>query len=107
MTCTLSWRPVHDMPILTHRSAAAVLSYPSLGVGPIAVWLWQRRNEPRLLVVMEMLWLPLLLVTQVIAPLQNQMAERYLWWRVITRCMASNAQSRRAFASRGEQPGSP
>ena len=52
----------------------------------IAVHQW-RRNRPQLLVAMGFFLVPLLPVSQIIAPLQNRMADRYLWWSVWALCV--------------------
>jgi len=48
-------------------------------------WLrWRQAKRPELWVAWSWFLLPLLPVSQVLVPLQNPMADRYLWWSVMT-----------------------
>jgi hypothetical protein len=49
-----------------------------------AAWANWRRGQTQWLVAVGFFLLPLLPVSQVIAPLQNRMADRYLWWSVMS-----------------------
>ncbi len=74
---------VQEVPTLTRWTAVSALGYAAIGAGvALALWKW-RHGRVEWLVALGFFLLPLLPVSQVIAPLQNRMADRYLWWSVM------------------------
>jgi tetratricopeptide (TPR) repeat protein len=70
---------VHDVQIVTSWSFVALLGYALLlGWLGAGLWLWRRRQEPLWLAAWCWFVVPLLPVSQVVFPLQNLMADRYL-----------------------------
>ncbi len=100
----LAWPPlssiVHDVPVRTSWTAAGVAGYlllcAWLGAG---LWLW-RRHRPLCLVTFLWFFVPLLPVSQVLFPLQNLMADRYLVLSVMAPALALGA-----LAARWPRPG--
>jgi hypothetical protein len=85
----LLWPPscslVHDVPIATRWAMVPLLGYSALLIAlGFAAWANWRRGQTQWLVAVGFFLLPLLPVSQVIAPLQNRMADRYLWWSVMS-----------------------
>lgn len=78
---------VHDVPIRTAWTATGVLGYAVL-VAWAAVGVWQQRRG-RPLAAASFLWFvaPLVPVSQVLFPLQNLMADRYLLLSVMGPCL--------------------
>lgn len=75
---------VHDVPTRLHWQWLTFLSYAGWAALFAGAWIWwRRRQEVWGLVALGFFWLPLLPVTQLLAPLQNRMADRYLWWSVL------------------------
>jgi hypothetical protein len=74
---------VHEVPTSNGWGFIAVLGNLCVAViGVLAVQHW-RAKRPQWLLAMGFFLIPLLPVSQIIAPLQNKMADRYLWWSVI------------------------
>ncbi len=78
---------VHDVSIRTSFSAIGVVGYGLLAAwGGVGVWL-ARKRQP--LALASFLWFvaPLVPVSQIIFPLQNLMADRYLLFSVMGPCL--------------------
>ncbi len=79
----LVWPPslsiVREVPTLTHFTASSIAGIASvfLSLGA-CLWLWLKRSLPVFLVAWIWIFAPLTLVSQVLVPLQNRMADRYL-----------------------------
>ncbi|HVZ32973.1 MAG TPA: hypothetical protein VG963_11135, partial [Polyangiaceae bacterium] len=82
----LAWPPklalMHEVPRPVTWDAASLLGWGLIAAGALAGVLWLRRGKP--LVLACWLWtvVPLVPVSQVLVPLQNVMADRYLWLSV-------------------------
>jgi len=75
---------VHDVPIRTSWNAVAASGWAFLiGSGILAARTWWRDDEPAWLAAWLTFFVPLAPVSQVIVPLQNRMADRYLWLSVL------------------------
>ena len=74
---------VYDAPAATHLSVAAALGYAAL-IAWAALGVWRLRRERSPFVLAAWLWfvVPLVPVSQIIFPLQNRMADRYLLFSV-------------------------
>ncbi len=80
LSCSL----VHEVPIRTAWGPLAILSNLLIAVSVVlAVHQW-RAKRPILLLTLGFFLIPLLPVSQLIAQLQNKMADRYLWWSVLS-----------------------
>lgn len=85
---SLLWPPalslVHDAPLVTRfgPSSVAALGLVS-GWAAVGLWLWRRRGRPLWLGAWLAFFVPLLPVSQIVVPLQNQMADRYLFLSVL------------------------
>ncbi len=94
------WPPalslVHDVPVLTHWTLAAVAGWLVLGGAGAAGVAALRRGQP--LPLAAFLWLvaPLAPVSQVLFPLQNQMADRYLLFSLLGPALLIAAAAARA-----------
>ncbi len=100
----LSWPPlcsiVHDVPIHTSWTAEGVAGYLLLaGWLGAGLWLWRQKKSPLCLVTFLWFFVPLLPVSQVLFPLQNLMADRYLILSVMAPALALGA-----FAARFHRP---
>jgi hypothetical protein len=89
----LVWPPsaslVHDVPTRTHFDALSIASYAVFVIwAGIALWFMLRRKEPRPLAALLWFSAPLVPVSQVLFPLQNLMADRYLWLSVMALALA-------------------
>jgi hypothetical protein len=69
----------------------------------IGVWFWRRRAEALPLVAWLWFVVPLAPVSQIVFPLQNRMADRYLLWSVMSVALGVGALSR--LAPRGARAG--
>jgi protein O-mannosyl-transferase len=83
----LLWPPacslVQEVPTRTVWAMVPLLGYAAIvGMGLAALWQW-RKGRSEWFVALGFWLVPLLPVSQVIAPLQNRMADRYLWWSVM------------------------
>lgn len=85
------WPPalslVHDVPIHTTWTAAGIIGYALLAAWAALALRELRRGRP--LLAASFLWfvVPLLPVSQVVFPLQNLMADRYLLFSVMGPCL--------------------
>lgn len=83
----LLWPPacslVEEVPTLARFDLWSVVGYLGIGIGLLGALRCWYRGQTLWLVVLGLLLLPLLPVSQVIVPLQNRMADRYLWWSVL------------------------
>lgn len=83
LNCSL----VHEVPTRTGWGLSPMLGYFVVAVAvAIALHQWFKRR-PQLLVAVGFFLVPLLPVSQLIVPLQNKMADRYLWWSVLALCV--------------------
>lgn len=92
----LVWPPalsiVHDVPALTRLTPLAMAGYASLaGWAVVGVWLWRQRRHAVTLAALVWFLAPLLPVSQVAFPLQNAMADRYLFLSVMAIGLAVGA----------------
>jgi hypothetical protein len=75
---------VYDVPAQTHLTFASLCGFglllALLGFG---LWLWRRRRTPLPLAAWLWLVVPLVPVSQLLFPLQNRMADRYLIFSVM------------------------
>jgi hypothetical protein len=95
----LLWPPhcslVHEVPTLVHFTLISAASYFTFVVaGLVAIHRWYR-GQRLLFVVLALVVIPLLPVSQVLVPLQNRMADRYLWWSVLGLAVLLAAVARR------------
>jgi tetratricopeptide (TPR) repeat protein len=75
---------IHDVPVRTSWSAVAIAGWLMIVVtGALAARTWWRRDEPAWLAAWLTFFVPLAPVSQVFLPLQNRMADRYLWLSVL------------------------
>jgi hypothetical protein len=75
---------VHDVPTRTAWNAVATSGWLFvIGSGLAAARTWWRNDEPAWLAAWLTFFVPLAPVSQVFAPLQNRMADRYLWLSVL------------------------
>lgn len=102
------WPPAlslfHDVPVTSHASVKAALGYALLlgwGVAGLAAL---RRGSPSVLAAFLLWVIPLAPVSQLVFPLQNQMADRYLLLSVAAPCLlfssacVGSARAERAYA---------
>jgi hypothetical protein len=79
LNCSL----IHEVPTNNGWGLVPVLGNLLLVVAAaLAVQQW-RAKRPQLLLILGFFLVPLLPVSQLIAELQNKMADRYLWWSVL------------------------
>jgi hypothetical protein len=80
---------IYEVPTAQHWNWVATLSYLA-AAGSIALATWRCRvaKEPRWLVLLALFCVPLLPVSQVLVPLQNRMADRYLAWSTLAASFA-------------------
>ncbi len=75
---------VHDVPTRTTWNGAAITGWLFvIGTGIAATRTWWRNEEPAWLAAWLTFVAPLIPVSQVLFPLQNRMADRYLWLSVL------------------------
>ena len=79
LNCSL----VQEVPTRTSWGIGPLLSYFVVVAAVVIAMRQWRMRRPQLLVAVGFFLVPLLPVSQLIAPLQNKMADRYLWWSVI------------------------
>lgn len=83
----LAWPPslalMHEVAVRPALDLVGALGWASLAGGAVVGVLRWRRREPFVLVVWLWIVLPLAPVSQVLVPLQNVMADRYLWLSVL------------------------
>ena len=79
LSCSL----VHEVPTRSSWSAAAVLGYVLIAITVILAARQWRARRPNLVLALGFFFIPLMPVSQLIAQLQNKMADRYLWWSVL------------------------
>ena len=84
----LVWPPalslVQDVVVRTTLDLLSIAGWSTLAAwGAGGVLLWRRRAEPRLFALWLWFVVPLIPVSQVLFPLQNQMADRYLFLSVM------------------------
>lgn len=90
----IGWWPVNcslveEVLVRKHWDWLATLGYVLLVAGlALTCWLWRWRKRVEWFVLLGCWLLPLLPVSQVIVPLQNRMADRYLWWSVLALALA-------------------
>lgn len=88
---------VQDVMVRTRWDAAAIAGYLALaGWGALGWVLWRRRAQPMLLAAWLWFVVPLLPVSQVLFPLQNQMADRYLFLSAMAPALLAAWAVRRA-----------
>jgi hypothetical protein len=83
----LLWPPslslIHDVPIRTSWDRVSLLGYTALlGWLALGLGLLWRRRSPMVLSTLALFIVPLIPVSQILYPLQNRMADRYLWLSV-------------------------
>lgn len=96
----LVWPPglslVQDVAIRTSWDPPSVLGYAIvLFWASAGIFLWRRRSEPLLLASWLWFFVPLLPVSQVLFPLQNRMADRYLLFSVLAPALLFALATRR------------
>lgn len=74
---------VHEVPTLTRWTPVSVLAYLALAIALTAACVLLRQRRTIAFAALGFFLVPLLPVSQVIAPLQNRMADRYLWFSVL------------------------
>lgn len=75
---------VHDVPVRTTWNAAGIAAWLTIVVAGLwSVRTWWHDDEPAWLAAWLTFFVPLLPVSQVFVPLQNRMADRYLWLSVL------------------------
>ncbi len=82
------WPPaaslVHDVPIRTRWDAFAIAGWAGLaGTAAGSLWAWRRRNQTLPLAAWLWFFVPLAPVSQIVFPLQNLLADRYLFLSVM------------------------
>jgi tetratricopeptide (TPR) repeat protein len=91
----LAWPPglsmVHDVPIRSSWDAWAILGWAGLGVWCAAGLALLRRGRSVTLASFILFALPLAPVSQVLFPLENLMADRYLYLSALGPCLAVSA----------------
>lgn len=90
----LLWPPslslVHDVPTRVSWDMASLLGYATLfGWACLGLWAGVRRGRWVPLVTFGLFIVPLLPVSQFLYPLQNRMADRYLWLSVLSPACAA------------------
>ncbi len=74
---------VHDVPFRATWGVLPTGCYLLILVAAVVALSRWRKGKASWLLTIGFLFIPLLPVTQVLAPLQNIMADRYLWWSVL------------------------
>ena len=75
---------VHDVPTRTTWNAAGIAGWITvIATGLLAARNWWRSDEPAWFAAWLTFFAPLVPVSQVLIPLQNRMADRYLWLSVL------------------------
>lgn len=89
------WPPAlslfHHVPVIAHPSATSVLGYALLVLWAAAGAATWRRGNPLVLAAFLLWIVPLAPVSQIVFPLQNQMADRYLLLSVAGPCLLFSA----------------
>lgn len=100
----LVWPPalslVHDVPVRTSFDALSALGYLAVVGWGVGVVLWRKRDQRIVLASFAWFVVPLAPVSQVLFPLQNQMADRYLFLSVMAVALLLGA-----VAARFARPG--
>jgi tetratricopeptide (TPR) repeat protein len=83
----LVWPPklalMHEVPRQATWDLASVCGWALIAAGALVGVLWLRRGKPLALACWLWMVVPLVPVSQVLFPLQNVMADRYLWLSVL------------------------
>jgi protein O-mannosyl-transferase len=88
---------VQDVPVRSGFDLAAIAGYVVLAGWASAGWLlWRRRGDAVMLSTWLWFVVPLLPVSQLVFPLQNQMADRYLFLSVMAPALLAGWAVRRA-----------
>ena len=75
---------VHDVRALGSVTALSIAGWlTALALGGVGLYAWRRHEEPLPLAAWLWFFAPLVPVSQILFPLQNLMADRYLWLSVM------------------------
>ncbi len=87
--CLFPWQLsiAHDVPVRTTWDLPALLGYAFVLTGIVGSALALKRGRPWPMIIALWFFVPLIPVSQVLVPLQNRMADRYLWLSVMAPCL--------------------